>query len=87
MLPSVYLATSSLGKWPYELKTSLLYGFHKFLHVILQELILMLQGVCTVDMAPKKIVYIVSNPWIARTEEPFAVSFSHLIYLLVKHLD
>ena len=86
MLHFACLAINSLGWWLYELGTSLLYGFHRFLHVIPQEVTLMLQGVCIVGMAPRKIIYTISGPRIAKTEEPSDVSFRLLICLLVNRL-
>ena len=37
------------------------------------------QGVCRVDMALKRSAYTISGPQIARTEEPFFVSYRPLI--------
>ena len=86
VLPFTCLATNSLRWWPYELRISLLYGFHRFLHVIPQEVILMLQNVCIVGMVPRKIVCTIFGPRIARIEEPSNISFQPLICLLVKCL-
>ena len=86
MLPFACLATNNPGWWPYELLISLLYGFHRFLYIIPQEVILMPQDVCRVDMASRRIVCTVFGLWIARTEEPSYVSFQLLICPLVKHL-
>ena len=47
---------------------------------------MMLQDVCIIGMASRKIVYTISGPRIARTEELSDVSFRHLICLMVKRL-
>ena len=47
---------------------------------------MMLQDVCIVGMASRKIVYTISGPQIAIIEEPSYVSFRLLICPLVKHL-
>ena len=86
MLSFACLAINSPRWWSYELWISPLYGFHRFFHVIPQELILMLQDVCIVDMAPRKIVCTVSGPRIAKIEEISYVSFQLLICPLVEHL-
>ena len=54
VLPFACLATNNLGWWPYELWISLLYGSHKFLHVIPQGVTLMPQDECKVDMAQRR---------------------------------
>ena len=84
VLPFVCLATNNLGWWPYELWISLLYGSHRFLHVIPQGVTLMPQDECRVDMAQRRSACTVSSPRIARTEEPSYVPFQFLICPLVK---
>ena len=63
-----------------------LYGFHRFPYVTPQEVTLILQDVCIVDMVLRKIVCIVFGPRIAKTEEPSYVSFQPLICPLVERL-